>query len=115
MMFGSSGSGATYPYSSTPTGRHSRYVICPSFPRLSTQAEPDSCWPLQTRYGQELSVVTWYICAVGWLYHELHVWPPFTVMTAPWSAAIRMMSGLSGLIQKRWESSTPAAPRRRDA
>ncbi len=33
-MSGSSGSGATYPYSSTPTGCHSRNVICPSSPRL---------------------------------------------------------------------------------
>jgi hypothetical protein len=36
---------------------------------------------------------------VGWLYHELKVCPPLTVMIAPWSPASRMMSGLVGLNQ----------------
>ena len=35
------------------------------------------------RYGKALSALTWYICAVGWLYHELHVSPPLTVTIAP--------------------------------
>src|SRR5262245_11742075 len=44
-MSGSPGSGATKPYSSTPTGVHSRKVICPLSPRLETHADPLSCWP----------------------------------------------------------------------
>ena len=47
-------------------------------------------------------MVTWYICAVGWLYHELNVSPPFTVMTTPWSAARAMTLGFVGSIQMRW-------------
>src|SRR5690349_15472987 len=81
--FASSGSGTAYPYSSTPTGCHSRNVIWPSLPRLRTHAEPLSCCPPHTEYGNALSAFTWYICAVDWLYHELHVSPPFTVMIAP--------------------------------
>src|SRR5258708_6770309 len=98
-MSGLSGSGAAYPYSSTPIGCHSRSVICPSFPRLETHAEPLSCCPLHSRYGNALSAATWYMAAVGWLYQLLHVWPLLTLMMAPWSLAIRMMSGLFGLIQ----------------
>jgi hypothetical protein len=49
-----------------------------------------------------LSAATWNICAVGWLYQELQVSPPLTVTVAPWSAAIRMMRGLAGLIQIVW-------------
>ena len=33
--------------------------------------------------GKALSALTWYICAVGWLYHELQVSPPLTVTIAP--------------------------------
>src|SRR5438876_6048085 len=69
-MSGSCGSGTTYPYSSAATGCHSRNVIEPSLPRLATHAEPLSCCPLHTRYGNALSAFAWYICAVGWLYHE---------------------------------------------
>src|SRR4029077_8912039 len=65
------GSGAASPYSSMPTGCQSWKVISPSMPRLSTHAEPESCWPLQSRYGNALSAVTWYIAAVGWLYQLL--------------------------------------------
>ena len=53
------GSGAMYPYSSAPTGRQSRKVIWPSLPRLSTPADPLSCWLPYTRYGNALSVMTW--------------------------------------------------------
>src|SRR5215472_11467151 len=52
------GSGAASPYSSMPTGCQSWNVISPSMPRLATQAEPESCWPLQRRYGNALSAVT---------------------------------------------------------
>src|SRR5579862_5037049 len=98
-MSGSSGSGAAYPYSSSPTGCQSRNVISPSLPRLATHADPLSCCPPQTRYGNALSVAAWYIWDVGWLYQELQVSPPFTVMMAPWSLTKIRVSGLLGLIQ----------------
>src|SRR5262252_4760939 len=97
MMFGFSGSGTAYPYSSTPTGCHSRKVIIPSLPRLDTHADPLSCCPPHTRYGNALSAFTWYICDVGWLYQELQVSPPLTLTIAPWSLASAMMFGLFGL------------------
>src|SRR5438874_13842179 len=99
-MSGSRGSGATYPYSCADTGCHSRKVISPSLPRLETHAEPLSCWPLHRRYGNALSALTWYICAVGWLYQLLKVLPPLTVITVPWSLAIATMFESFGLIQR---------------
>src|SRR5579863_1631205 len=97
-MSGSSGSGAAYPYSSMATGCHSRIVMAPSLPRLATQAEPLSCWPPHTRYGNALSVITWYIAAVDCVYHELQLAPLSSDTTAPWSLASRMMLGSFGLI-----------------
>ena len=47
-------------------------------------------------------VVTWYIAAVGWLYHWLHDCPRFGDTTPPWSATERMMSGLFGLSHSFW-------------
>src|SRR5229473_1005858 len=104
-MSGSSGSGAAYPYSSKPAGRQSRKVTAPSVPRLDTHAEPLSCCPPQTRYGKALSAVAWNICAVGWLYQELHVAPPLTLTMAPWSLASKMTSGFVGSIFTSAESS----------
>jgi hypothetical protein len=46
------------PYSWMLTGCQSWNVIIPSFDRLSTHAEPESCWPPHTRYGKALSVLT---------------------------------------------------------
>ena len=66
------------------------------------QTEPLSCWPLHTRYGNALSVVTWYTAAVGWLYQLLHDSPPFSETIAPWSADSAMISGVLGLIHSRW-------------
>ena len=44
----------------TVTDQHfNNMVISPSIERLSTHAEPESCWPLHTRYGNALSAVTW--------------------------------------------------------
>ena len=100
-MSGSRGSGAAMPYSWMPTGCQSWKVISPSMERLSTHAEPLSCCPLQTRYGKALSVVTWYIAAVGWLYQLLHDLPRFAETTAPWSEIAAMKSELVGLIQTR--------------
>src|SRR3954468_21718407 len=80
---GSSGSGAAYPYSSTAAGCQSRKVIAPSGPREETQADPLSCCPPHSRYGNALSAVTWNIWAVGWLYQLLQLAPPLTVITAP--------------------------------
>src|SRR5512143_2929176 len=82
-MSGSRGSGAAMPYSWMLTGCQSWNVISPSIERLSTHADPESCWPLHTRYGNALSVVTWYMAAVGWLYQLLHDAPRFAEMTAP--------------------------------
>ena len=48
-MSGSRGSGAAMPYSWMFTGCQSWNVIMPSSLRLATHAEPESCWPLQTR------------------------------------------------------------------
>src|SRR3954468_18733158 len=98
MRSGSLGSGAAMPYSWMFTGCQSHGRICPSAPRLATQPEPESCCPPQRRYGNALSAVTWYIAAVGWLYHWLHDSPRFGDTTPPWSATWRMMSGLFGLI-----------------
>src|SRR5581483_12142527 len=97
-MSGSRGSGTAYPYSSAATGCHSRIPIDPSFPRLATHALPLSCCPPHTRYGNALSVFTWYICAVDWLYQLLQLSPPFTVMMAPWSLTRQMFLGSLGLI-----------------
>ena len=44
-MSGSFGSGAAMPYSWMFTGCQSWKVISPSIERLSTHAEPESCWP----------------------------------------------------------------------
>jgi len=52
------GSGAASPYSWMLTGCQSWNVMRPSFDRLSTHAEPESCWPPQTRYGNAVSVDT---------------------------------------------------------
>src|SRR5665213_2240394 len=52
------GSGAATPYSWMFTGCQSWNVISPSIERLATHAEPESCCPLQTRYGKPLSTVT---------------------------------------------------------
>ena len=90
------------PYSWMFTGCQSWNVISPSFRRLSTHAEPESCWPLHTRYGNALSVVTWYIAAVGWVYQLLHDTPRLAETTAPWSATTRRMFGLLGLTQIFW-------------
>src|SRR5881275_1771231 len=98
-MSGSFGSAWTYAYSSAATGCHSRKVISPSLPRLETQAEPLSCCPLHSRYGKALSALTWYICAVGWLYQLLQVLPPLTVITAPWSLPRTITLPLFGLTQ----------------
>src|SRR2546427_11384456 len=83
MMSGLSGSGAMYPYSIAFTGCQSRLEMYPSLPRLVMQTEPLSCWALQTLYGHSRVVITWYSCAVGWLYHELHVLPAFAGNPAP--------------------------------
>src|SRR5260221_10037724 len=82
-MSGFRGSGATYPYSIAFTGCQSRFEIDPSLPLLAMQTEPLSCWAPQTLYGHSFVVITWYSCAVGWLYHELHVRPPLTVAAVP--------------------------------
>src|SRR5512133_2975945 len=100
-MSGSRGSGATMPYSCVFTGVQSRNVICPSMDRLSTHAEPLSCWPAQRRYGKALSAVTWNIAAVGCVYQLLHDTPRLAEITAPWSAIAMRMSGWNGLIQMR--------------
>src|SRR4051812_19869327 len=76
-LSGSLGSGAAMPYSWMLTGCQSWKVISPSGDRLSTQAEPESCWPPHTRYGYAMSVVTWYIAAVGCVYQLLHDSPRF--------------------------------------
>src|SRR5215211_7910450 len=101
-MSGSRGSGAAMPYSWMFAGCQSWNVISPSIERLATHADPASCCPPHTRYGNALSVVTWYIAAVGWLYQLLHDAPRFAEMTAPWSVTTRRMSGLFGLIQTFW-------------
>jgi hypothetical protein len=54
--------------------------------------------------------MTWNSAAVGCVYHELHVSPPLSVTTAPWSATSSMMSGLIGFHQMFWLSSPPGAP-----
>src|SRR5579859_177594 len=77
------GSGAAIPYSWMFTGCQSWNVISPSIERLSTHPEPESCWPLHTRYGNEKSVLTWYIAAVGWLYQLLQLAPRFADTTPP--------------------------------
>jgi hypothetical protein len=41
--------GSGFAVFSMPTGCQSWNVISPSMPRLSTQADPESCWPLQRR------------------------------------------------------------------
>ena len=48
-------------------------MIAPSLPRLATHADPLSCCPPQTRYGNALSVMMWNSAAVGWVNQELHV------------------------------------------
>ena len=70
--------------------------------RLSTHAEPLSCWPAHRRYGKALSAVTWNIAAVCCVYQLLHVSPRFAEITAPWSAMAMMILGSLGLIQMRW-------------
>src|SRR5512143_3537179 len=92
-MSGSRGSGAAIPYSWMLTGCQSWKVISPSIERLSTHAEPESCCPPQTRYGNALSAVAWYIAAVFCVYQLLHDAPRFAETTAPWSETSRMMSG----------------------
>ena len=51
--------------------------------RLSTHAEPESCWPPHTRYGNEKSALTWYIAAVFWLYQLLQLSPRLADTTPP--------------------------------
>jgi hypothetical protein len=65
------------------TGCQSWKVMRPSSDRLCTHADPESCCPLHTRYGKALSVVTWYIAAVFWLYQLLHDAPRLAETTAP--------------------------------
>src|SRR5450759_219034 len=101
-MSGSRGSGAAMPYSWMFTGVQSRIVIMPSSERLSTHAEPLSCWPAQTRYGNELSVVTWNIAAVACVYQLLHDLPRLAEITPPWSEIAMRMSGWAGFTQTRW-------------
>src|SRR5207244_2431868 len=40
--------------------------------------------------------------AVGWLYQELQVAPPSTLMAAPWSLPKIMRCGFSGSTQSEW-------------
>ena len=96
------GSGAASPYSWMLTGCQSWNVISPSFERLSTHADPESCWPLHTRYGNEKSVLTWYIAAVGWVYQLLQLSPRLADTTPPWSLTTRMMFELVGLTHAFW-------------
>src|SRR5487761_2194071 len=97
-MSGSLGSGAAIPYSWMFTGCQSWKVISPSIERLSTHAEPESCWPPHTRYGRASSVVTWYMAAVGCVYQLLHDRPWLADTTPPWSETRRMILGLVGFI-----------------
>src|SRR5690348_4530028 len=101
-MSGFFGSGAAMPYSWMLTGCQSWKVISPSSERLFTHAEPESCWPPHTRYGKSLSVETWYIAAVGWLYQLLHDAPRLPDTTPPWSATARMMFVSFGFTHDFW-------------
>jgi hypothetical protein len=82
------------------TGCQSWNVISPSIDRLATHPDPESCWPPHAD-GNALSVVTWYIAAVGWLYQLLHDAPRLAETTAPWSDDQDDLR-IVGLIQIFW-------------
>ena len=106
---------ATRPDGSALTGRQSRAVMRPSSPRLATHSGVCAASPPQTRYGNAVSVVTDENDAVGWLSAELHVSPPFTLITAPRSVATARTSGV--MASPRWNirTTTMAAYARRVA
>jgi hypothetical protein len=52
--------------------------------------------------GDWSSVVTWYICAVGWLYQEDQVLPRLRLMVVPWSVPRIMREEALGSTQSSW-------------
>ena len=98
-MSGSFGSGAAMPYSWMLTGCQSWKVISPSVGAALRRTRSRSPADHRRRdTGNSLSVETWYIAAVGWLYQLLHDSPRLPETTPPWSATTRMMFGSLGLI-----------------
>src|SRR5690348_2490172 len=74
------------------------HAVCHPVPKVARPpigpalaAEPPllllSCCAPYIQYGERLSVVTLYSCAVGWLFHELQFLPSLTVTIVPWSLA----------------------------
>src|SRR4051794_3616506 len=76
----------------------------PWLDRLGTDIEVLSCCEPYTRYGRRLSVVTWYISAVGWLYCGAQESPPLKLIVPPPSFPRIIRFGFAGSIHKSWLS-----------
>ena len=61
----------------------SRYVISPPRPEIGVATVPLSCCDAYIKKGNAWSVVTLYICPVGWLNQVVHVRPASMLISVP--------------------------------